>query len=44
MFTRYVLGYLRSMGIDVRVVQTDNGVEFVGGWQSKGAECIYEGC
>ncbi len=34
-FARYVLGHLRDMGIEVRVVQTDNGGEFVGSWQSK---------
>ena len=30
-----MLGHLRDMDIDVRVVQTDNGGEFIGGWQSR---------
>ena len=34
-FARYVLSHLKGMGIEVRVVQTDNGGEFTGSWQSR---------
>jgi hypothetical protein len=34
-FARYVLGHLKAMGITPRLIQTDNGSEFTGNWQSR---------